>query len=606
MAITPWTALVRLISDGEPVNAATTRKPSDDLTQRTQYLKEVLDALRAQQLIIVPDANLDPLTVVGTPVYLDTATNTYRPAVASATSSSAALTALPTAFAAGLVVEKTAPARGNVGTFGRFVDLATLAAWDALMEDGTGSAVVGQYYLSSIQAGRLSRNPGSLGVYLGQLSASGVFYVRATPPDYGAHTHHKFAMSPLPAVTDPTNVTQVHKNGGTGKWIIDIPNPAARGWLPAAGRPSDEWPTGWVAGDADNAFWYNLNHVDDASLRALFPPVPVSSTVFIQGGLVQPDTRVLVNEFGIWWTENINGAQTAAPWSDSLQSAPTDEPGIDFWFSRILLATDGGLVRSLIFSEQSALLGRFVRAGGLEATDGDLQLIIDALTENPVTDEGAFAVKQIAGPVFSRGAMVSRLKVAGGLSAQATHGNTANGLFGLVTLTLTDSALSQGIAAVADLNNARIDSLDGVQAVSLLPARTASPVFTVDVSPAALTTSKMQLAFWIYSSGNGALPTTNAIQVDFKIVPPTLPGAPLAIPGAWTPLAQLTAVTTGITSLVAGRYSKTNPAAAGYPFVLPTVPAGSIVLIRVTRQGLTDSFAGIISIPRVEFKLVAP
>lgn len=606
MAMTPWTALVRLIVDGDPVNAAATRKPVDDLSARTQYLKEILDALRAQQLIIVPDANLDALAAVGTPVYLDTSTNTYRPALASATSQSAGIAALPTAFVAGIVVEKSAGTRGNVGTFGRFIDLTTLAAWDALMESGTGVATAGHYYLSSVQAGKLSRNPGSLGVYVGQLNDAGVFYIRATPPDYGAHTHHRFAISPLPAVTDPTNVAQVHKDISTSKWIIDVPDAAARGWLPAASQAADTWPTGWTGGDATNGFWYNLNHSSDASLRAMFPPVPVDSHVFVQGGLVQPDSRVIVNEFGIWWTENINGAQTSAPWSDSMQGAPSQEPGIDFWFSRILMATDGGLVRSLIFSESSSLLGRFVRAGGLDATDGDLQLIIDALTVDPVTDEGAFAVKQITGPMFSRGAVVSRVKVAGGLTATATAGTSAAGLHGVVTLTLTDSALSQGVAAVADLANARVDSIEGVQAVSLLPGRVAAPVFTVDVSPAALPTSKMSLALWIYSSSNGALPTSNAIQVDYKVVPPATPAAPAPLPGAWTALAQVTATTTGINALVAGRYSRTDPNAVGYPFVLPSVPAGSIVLIRVTRLGTTDSFAGTISIPRLEYKLLAP
>jgi hypothetical protein len=606
MAMTPWASLVRLVADGDPVNAAATRKPSDDLAQRTQYLKEILDALRAQQLIAVPDVALDTLTVVGTPVYLDTATNTYRPALASATDVSATMSALPTAYAVGLVVEKTAPGRGTVGTFGRFSDLAPLSAWNTLMETGTGGAVAGNYYLSSSQAGKLSRNPGSLGVYVGQLDTAGVFAIRSTPPDYGAHTHHRFALTPLPAVLDPTNVAQVHKDGGTGKWIIDVPDASRRGWLPAAGQSSTTWPTGWTGTDASNAFWYNLNHADDASLRALFPPVPVDSHVFIQGGLVQPDSRVIVNEFGIWWTENINGAQTSAPWSDSMQAAPTAEPEIDFWFSRILMATDGGLVRSLIFAANSGLVGRFVRAGGLEATDGDLQLIIDALVEDPTTDEGAFAVKQVTGKTFTRGAIVGRLKVAGGLSAQATAGNSADGYHGVVTLTLTDSALSQGVAAVADLNNARVDSLDGLQAVSLLPGRTATPVFTIDVSPSALPTSKMYLTLWIYSSGSGVLPTTNAIQIDYKIVPPTMnPAAPVALPGTWTSLAQVTAATTGITALVAGRYSKTNSAAVGYPFVLPVVPAGSVVLVRVTRSGLTDGFPGTISLPRLEFKLAA-
>jgi hypothetical protein len=592
MPITPYTRLIRLISDGEPVNAAVTNRAPVDLSQRTQHLKEILDALQASQLIQIPDVILQAGMDVGTPVYLDIPTNTYRPAVSAGDSQEAGNPALPSAYFAGVIVDKTSDTRGTLGTFGRFVGL-TLTDWAAVVpaEDiSGGDAIPGHYFLSSVQAGRMTRQPGGLGVYVGELNAEGIFFVKAGVPDYAAHTHHRFTLSPLPAVADLS--TDISQDGVTLAWSITAPDLAERGWLPAASQPAQNIPPGLPVADS---FYYNIDHPSDAALRALFPPVPVDSFTVVQGGLVQPEARVVVNAFGIWWTQNRNVGGDAAPWSDNVQSAPNDEAPIEFWFSRILLPTDGGIVRRLVVDPASPIPGRFVDASGDPATDGALRLFIDGYGLDPVLNEDAFAIKALLNGLASAGPVVSRVRGGAGIGISGSHGDATNGWFGALTLSLVNTLLTQGVAASADLNNAREESIQGARAVSLVAGRTASPTWTVQVSPAVPPTSTMRIRFWVHFTSNAALPTVTPLTVAYKILPPL--NAPGPIPGAFTSLSVFTDATAGIGSPRQGLYQLTSA------FNIPGVPAGSTVLIQLNRT-TGDGLAGNVNILRVNFELV--
>ena len=492
MPVNPYTQLIRLITDGEPVNASVSNRAPIDLAARTAHLKELLDALLASQLIQVPDAILEPGMAVGTPVYLDIPQNTYRPARSATESQEDGNPALPSAFLAGIIVDKTSDTRGTVGSFGRIVNL-TLADWagvvDAADVDGSGNALPGRYFLSALQQGKMTRTVSGLGVYVGELNPEGVFYVKAGIPDYASHTHHKFPLVPLPAVSDRT--TDLTQDGITGRWTINAGqgDDTEQGWLPAdpaEGFTQAEWVPAGI--NVAQSFYYNLNHPSETALRALFPPVPVDSYVVIKGEGVMPGARIIVNEFGIWWTENRNTPTEAAPWSDNIETSnPDDEEDIDFWFSRVLLATDGGIVRSLRFSDDSALGGRFVDAGGNESDDGALQIIIDALANNGDTDAGILAVKNIVNGQFVRGPVATRVKGTGGLIVTGSGGNAADGWYGALTLALTNTLLTQGNADSADLNNAKAESLAGARAVTLVAGRTASPTWTVNVAPGSAT-----------------------------------------------------------------------------------------------------------------------
>jgi hypothetical protein len=592
--LTPYTRLIRFIMDGEPVNAAVANRPSQDLASRTQNLKEILDALAAAQMIEIPDAILQAGVTVGTPVYLDGATNTYRPARSATSSQENGNPALAESFFAGIVVSTEAGTHGVIGVTGRFIGL-TLAQWAAHIETRDlvgGIAVPGHYYLSSTQAGRLTLTPSGLGVYVGQLSASGAMDVRAGNPDYASHTHHEFVLWPLPAadLTDPLSVVET-----LGVWSIPGHNTAYRGWLPATTQPAVNVPPGVTAA---SSFWYNLDHPTDAALRALFPPVPVDSFVVVRGTEIQPIGRIVVNEFGIWWTQNKNDATNAAPWSENVKVDPAHEENIQFWFSRIMLATDGGIVRSLSVSSTSELDAAFLDLGGNPATDGTLQLAIKSLKEatapDPVVQASALAVKGITGKQFTRGPVISRVKGTPGIVVTGSQGNAADGWYGDLLFALSNTILTQGNADIADLNNAKIESISGLQGVTLVAQRTAAPAWTLFIPPG-LVNVTVKIKFWVYVSAEGTLSTATPIQLNYKVVPPVT--TPTAIP-AWASLAAFTDASMGIGG--AGRSGKYEVTDA---ISIPGVPGGSTVVINLTRSA-NDDYGGNLTVLRVEYELV--
>lgn len=593
--LTPYTRLIRFIMDGEPVNAAVANRPSQDLASRTQNLKEILDALAASQMIEIPDAILQPGMTVGTPVYLDGATNTYRPARSATQSQENGNPALAESFFAGILISQEAGTHGVIGVTGRFTGL-TLTEWAAHIETRDlvgGIAVPGHYYLSSTQAGFLTLTPSGLGVYVGQLSASGAMDVRAGNPDYAAHTHHEFILHPLPAadLNDPASVVE-----DAGAWSIPGHDAAYRGWLPATTQPAVNVPPGVVAA---SSFWYNLDHPTDATLRSLFPPVPVDSFVVVRGTEIQPIGRIVVNDFGIWWTQNRNDATNAAPWSENVKTDPTHEENIQFWFSRILLATDGGIVRSLSVSPASELDAAFMDLGGNLATDGTLQLSIKSLKESlpvppPAIPSSALAVKSITGKQFTRGSVIAKIKGAPGIVVTGTQGNAADGYYGDITLSLSNTILTQGNAVIADLNNARVESIAGLQGVTLVAGRTAAPSWTLFIPPG-LVNVTLKIKFWVIVSAEGPLSTTLPVQINYKVVPPVT--APTQIP-AWASLVAFTDANMGIGG--AGRSGKYEVTDA---ISITGVPGGSTVVVNLTRNA-ADGYGGNLTILRVEYELV--
>lgn len=585
--LTQYTALVRLITNGLPVDAPNSNMGTLDLTNRTAYLKEILDALTASQMLIVPSAILQAGMSIGTPVYLDGTTNTYRPAISASQSQVAGNPATPQSYFAGIVIDKTSDTLGTIGTQGRFTGLA-LAGWNALVEGGT--AVPGYYYLSSTQAGVLTGAPNGLGVYVGQLSSSGVMDVKPGIPDWASHVHHEFDLWPLPAVANVA--TDITESGG-GAWTITTSNAAYRGWLPANTQPEANVPAGVVR---ENSFWYNINHPSDSDLLAVFPPIPLDSFVAVKGGAVQPTGRIVVNNFGIWWTQNTNNATQAAPWSENVKTSPGSEQNIQFWFSDILLPTDGAFVQSLGTAAGSAYAIKFADVAGNPATTGNLLATIAAPVQTSSTDSGALALKSTTGGAYTRGPVVTGIKCGGALTASGTAGTAASGYYGTVVLSLLNSALTQGTASIADLNNAKVESISGIQGVTLVAGRTASPTWLLEI-PAGAQESNVDLTFWVYVTSDSALPTTNAIQLNYKVVPPAV--VPTAIP-SYSNLLSFTDSAVGLgPSPRQGLYQNTSAL-----IEIPLVPPGSTVVVQLARSS-TDGYGGNITILRVDYTLTA-
>jgi hypothetical protein len=392
---------------------------------------------------------------------------------------------------------------------------------------------------------------------------------------YGAHTHYQFDLLGKPAgtVVDPSvGVDQT----------ISVPDATQRGWLPAT---APYFPTIQIPAGAK--FGYNLAHASEAALRATFPPIPLSGVTFDQDGLMLDEDVVIVNEFGIWWMTQLYGT---APWPVDYAATLTAQDVI-FWFSRLLFATDTGVVTSLQKDPASILDIQVVNASGQPATAGKLRLLVSSLLPNSSsTNEAVTAVKTISGGAHTTGPVASRLIPGAGISMVAAQGDGAAGFYGAVTISASNSDALQGSAALVNIQNARQDTISDLIMVSLPAGRDSSPVFQIEVSKLAPPVSGLRLRPWLYSSTTG---TTPAVAAQYRIIPTTSTNT--TIPTGWSTLGT----GLGAIAVVAGQMRQLDLT----PDIV-NVPTGAVVLVRFVRTGTTDGFAGTLGIPRLDFALV--
>ncbi len=567
----PFTSIVRQISNGEPVDGPTSNKSSVDLTQRTNHLKQLLDSLEAGQLLRVTNVVMESGLVVGTPVYLDS-DNVFKKAVQALAEDAVGGAAAKTAYVFGMVLTKETDTSGSIALVGRMTSLAE-TDWVSVIEGGVFAA--GHYFLSGTTAGTITTNPGSLAVYVGQMLEDSTFLLRAAPPVYGAHTHYEFTM-----VGDPAG-TVVDPGVGVDQ-TIGTPNALARGWLPAEAPyfPVEQIPVG-------AKFGYNLEYLDDATLKAAFPPIPLTGVEFIQGGIGLDASIVTVNEFGIWWMDNTYGN---APWPVDY-AATLEAEEVIIWFSRLLYATDLAVVSHLELDPDSLLDIEILNAADQIASAGRLKLRVSSLLPSAsTTDESVTGVKTIAAGVHTSGPVVGRLLPGAGIVMTSPNGNGTDGWYGKVVISASNSDALQGAAALVSLHNARRDEVQDLTMVTLPSGAVAStPVFQIEVSRLAPASNSLRIKPFLYSSASGSTPT---VLVQYRIVPVAAVSA--ALPTGWTTLGTgLTGVT-----VAAGQVKQVTVSAD-----ITSVPAGSIVLVRVVRAA-SDGFSGNLGIPRLDFELV--
>lgn len=568
---TPFKEVVRLMSNGDPVDAANTNKPAQDLTQRTAHLKEVLDALEAGQLLRMTNAVLQAGMIVGTPLYLDI-DNVFKPALAAIADDTVGGVTAGSGYVFGVLLALDTATSGTVALGGRISSITSIQ-WAAVMEDA--AFVAGHYFLSSENEGKITLEPGPLAIYVGQALPDGTFLAKVAPPVYGAHTHFHFELIGAPAgtVVDP----------GVGvDHVVTTPNTAVRGWLPAV---SPYFPTIQIPAGAK--FGYNIQHPDEAELRAVFPPIPLEGVTFDQGGAILNAGSITINQFGIWWMTDDYGT---APWPVDYSVSLTAEI-VHFWFSRVLFATSNSVVTRIENHPQSVLTLEFVNSSGVPAASGRILVRCSDLLPNlNDTDEGALGLKSIVSGKHRRGPVVSRILPGAGVSITAVNGSIADGFYGPMTISVTNSDALQGNAALVNLANAREDTLDGVQVVTLPTGRNVAPIFNLEISRLAPPTSSLRLKVWLHSSLTGTVPA--GATIDYRIIPPA--GTNTALPTGWTNLATLAG-----TAVVAGQAKEFDITPD-----IAAVPAGSLILVRLSRLGATDGFTGNLGIIRLGFALV--
>lgn len=303
---------VRHVRPGESVTAGVTSRSTRALEQRSAYLKDRLDAIENGRALIDADVTLSSDVLVGMPVYWNSASLRYEPAMASAAvTAEGSLEFSASSFCVGICTDKNTNTSGSVTLFG----LTTIST----LQNATSDTTPGLYYVSGINPGKLTRTRPQVAVpacyVFGAKDACTTTVTILVLPQFGSffddHIHYRFDL----ATTAAGDLTD---DGTT--YTITNPDISLPGWLPADHASFEgKAPAGAV-------FGYNLAY--DTKLAGVWPPVPLTSATLVldkadglMGRIVPttgPNKLVIIDSNGIWWTSS---CITSAPFTYPVNSS---------------------------------------------------------------------------------------------------------------------------------------------------------------------------------------------------------------------------------------------------------------------------------------------
>jgi hypothetical protein len=574
-ASTPWEMIVKLINDGEPVRASTPNRPLQTLSNRTQYLYDLIQASMLSEALFLHDVAIESSAVVGDAVYYNATDKEYARAVADVEFDTSAgyWTTAKSAFVVGLVYNKSSSTRGTIATFG------TLADFDLSNNIINGSsATPGPYYLSSTTPGKLTQQKPPVSVYVLYNRGDGTAHLNPTPREVlESHIHYRFELLAEPA--GDAKCVDREDSGGFNE-VLNASN-LLPGWLPA----DDSIFKGMAPNGAK--FGYNLNqHLE---LLRVWPPLPPDGSYIEVNGNGIPindvaDPTVIVDTHGIWWMDDEWGR---APWppgyecveessSSSLSSSSAapctrkdpfleylaghgscslDEMKIVLWYTRMVFKTDTTLVTSLEPCSAAEPI-QVLDCDGQPGTTGRLCLAFDFSKLTEEESAGYNVVKGFDGPKILTGPGVTGVKQGSGIlvtgqGAQGTDWALVNGMYrGDMEIALvTEAGPSEDGIELLALNSIRKEYDDSDEFFYLMyPSGRVSSIRGRVQLPRLNLPSSMQMRLWMWfvSLGSGAIPGLTATYRRYAI-----PAAVAALPNAgdeqnidgavWTPGVTFTA-----------------------------------------------------------------
>ncbi|NDE18376.1 hypothetical protein EBZ80_26030, partial [bacterium] len=306
-----WQYNIKHVQPGEPVQAGIVGRPDRTLEERTEYLKERLDAAELGRAIFEVDATISSDVEEGHAVYWNWTTQRYEKALVAVEldETTQTFSVQPSSDCVGMCYKKKASDRADIVLRG-------LVTFDNLDNSAGQTVAPGKYYLSAIEPGKISKQKPPVTVTVCHVqgprdNCSDKLRVIVMPQsrDYAEdHTHYRFDLVPRPAGVntidiDPETEEQIH--------TITAANPDAQGWLPAdhpVFRRDPEDPTTSFA-PPGALFGYNIKK--HTALNRVWPPIPVQSVSMLwdkgenklgateiplgAGGLAVCDVN------GIWW-----------------------------------------------------------------------------------------------------------------------------------------------------------------------------------------------------------------------------------------------------------------------------------------------------------------
>ena len=381
-----WLHNIKHVTPGEPVQAGVVNRPDRTLEERTEYLKDRLDASAVGQAIFDHNATIATDVLPGHPVFWNYTTHRYEKALAAieVDQTTSMFVVLPSSDCVGMCLRKRSATLGDIVLHG-IVDMPDLA--NAIATPITP----GRYYLSAVEPGKLTKQRPAITVSVCHVQGPKdtcsdvprVVVMPATRDFLEEHIHYRFDLHARPASTTTTLVAP----GGTH--IVQVPNVALQGWLPAS-DPSfnGKAPAGAV-------FGYNMK--THTALANVWPPLPVQSVAMLwdKGIALVGATEIplgsnglaVCDVNGIWWMSNCYGdAPWPATYTDavvvSTNAIPPECPReeamrIVVVYLRMLIGNDRSMVTSLKPGYESPVV--IANCDGIPATadhpmTGDLEL----------------------------------------------------------------------------------------------------------------------------------------------------------------------------------------------------------------------------------------
>lgn len=459
-----WLQNIKHVTPGEQVKAGVVGRPDRALADRTEYLRQRIDASELGRAIFDVDATVSPDVLPGQPVYWNDATQRYELAVAGVENDEVTqtLTVTKSSDCVGLCFKKKNATLADVVLYG-------LVKLPELTNAVTGAVEAGRYYLSAQEPGKLTlaRPPATVSVcyVLGAKdNCADEPWVIVMPQirDFlEEHVHYRFELVARPAGEhDPAAA------GNSGIHTIDNADATLEGWLPANHAIfANKAPIG-------AKFGYNFSQHE--AISRVWPPLPIQAVAILRDkGLDQvgateiplgPTGLCVVDVNGIWWMKNCYGD---VPWPADLNTMPNEEnPSVGneydcpvtehmrviVVFMRMVFGNEKNVVTSLEPAPDSPIT--VVNCDNLPAKTGALQLDLDLeLMVEPGEALGGRAFKEIVtGYKLKKGWVAEGLRVGYGpivLSGTNSRALTTTEKTALNLPEESTSQLYQGIVTVS-------------------------------------------------------------------------------------------------------------------------------------------------------------
>jgi hypothetical protein len=355
-----WLHNIKHVNPGEPVQAGIVSRPDRTLEERTDYLKDRLDAAALGRVLVDSGATISPDVLPGQPVFWNWVERRYEKALAAAAPDpeTQTLVVQPSSDCVGICVAKKSETLGDIVLRG-IVDIADLQ--NAI----DGPITPGRYYLSSAMPGKLVKQRPAVTVSVCHVqgpkdSCTTVPRVVVMPNvrDFiDEHIHYRFDL-----VTAPVGTAAPQIINGVERVVVTPPlntavAAATPGWLPANHSVFN--------GKAPNGALFGYNIAAHAALSNVWPPLPIQSVAMLwdkgeahvgsteiplgRNGLVICDTN------GIWWMSDCVGD---VPWPETPVTDPdpppvgecprTEKMRLAVVYLRMLVGNDRNSVTSLV------------------------------------------------------------------------------------------------------------------------------------------------------------------------------------------------------------------------------------------------------------------